>query len=55
MELPQLIHIESLHGVLRSLHGFSADVLLYLALLHGGAALYHQFWLKDGLMQRIWN
>jgi len=53
LDLPQLINNESQHGALRSLHGFGADVLLYLGLLHIGAALYHQFWLKDGLMKRM--
>ena len=41
------------YGLLRSLHGLSADVIFYLAILHAGIALYHQFKLKDGLLRRM--
>jgi cytochrome b561 len=51
--IPQLISSESTHDVLRSLHGLSADLLLYLSALHIAVALYHQFRLKDQLIQRM--
>ncbi|MBI5963180.1 MAG: cytochrome b [Chloroflexi bacterium] len=38
----------------RMLHGFIAPALLLLVLLHVGAALYHQFMLKDNLLARMW-
>jgi len=38
----------------RMLHGFIAPALLLLVLLHVGAALYHQFMLKDNLLSRMW-
>jgi cytochrome b561 len=36
------------------LHGGIWTVLLLLILLHVGAALYHQFYLKDNLLGRMW-
>jgi len=53
IELPHLIDDASMHGILRSLHGMTADVLLYLGLLHFGAAMYHQFYLKDRALDRM--
>lgn len=38
----------------RILHGIIAPTLLLLILLHAGAALYHQFFLKDRLLARMW-
>ena len=38
----------------RMLHGFIAPALLLLVVLHVGAALYHQFMLKDNLLARMW-
>ncbi|HEX5807787.1 MAG TPA: cytochrome b/b6 domain-containing protein [Anaerolineales bacterium] len=38
----------------RTLHGLVAPALAFLVLLHVGAALYHQFLLKDRLMARMW-
>ena len=38
----------------RMLHGFVAPALLLLIVLHAGAALYHQFILKDNLLARMW-
>lgn len=38
----------------RMLHGFVAPALLLLVVLHVGAALYHQFLLKDNLLARMW-
>ncbi|MGH1457388.1 MAG: cytochrome b [Paracoccaceae bacterium] len=38
----------------RAAHGIGTRLLIALALLHIGAALYHQFILKDGLLARMW-
>lgn len=38
----------------RILHGFVSKALFALASLHIGAALYHQFLLKDNLLARMW-
>lgn len=38
----------------RALHGLVARVLLVTVGLHVGAALYHQFLLKDHLLARMW-
>jgi len=35
-------------------HGLVSTLLLLLTLLHVGAALYHQFILKDNLLSRMW-
>jgi cytochrome b561 len=35
-------------------HGLISTVLLLLILLHVGAAFYHQFFLKDNLLSRMW-
>ena len=53
IEMPRLINDEAIHALMRSLHGFSADVLLYLGVLHVLAVLYHQVWLKDSLLKRM--
>jgi cytochrome b561 len=38
----------------RMLHGVIAPMLALLIVLHVGAALYHQFLLKDNLLSRMW-
>lgn len=38
----------------RAMHGFIAPVLLGLIVLHILAAVYHQGWLKDNLLSRMW-
>lgn len=38
----------------RSGHGLYSTLLLVFILLHLGAALYHQFGIKDNLMARMW-
>ena len=38
----------------RILHGIIAPTLLFLILLHIGAAFYHQLVLKDNLLTRMW-
>lgn len=35
-------------------HATLFDIMAALAFIHAGAALLHQFVLKDGLMQRMW-
>ena len=38
----------------RGPHGLGAFLLVALLVLHGGAALYHQFIRGDGLLRRMW-
>ncbi|QVX38324.1 antibiotic biosynthesis monooxygenase [Ralstonia pseudosolanacearum] len=38
----------------RVLHGIGARLLLLMALVHAGAALYHHFIRRDGLLRRMW-
>jgi len=40
--------------VLGEFHGLSWILLLLLILLHVGASLYHQFFVKDNLLGRMW-
>ncbi len=35
-------------------HGYIAIILIVLILLHFAAAMYHQFFRKDGLLSRMW-
>ena len=35
-------------------HGIAARLLIVLFVLHAGAALYHHFFMKDGLLRRMW-
>lgn len=35
-------------------HGVAARLMLALLALHAGAALYHHFFKKDGLLRRMW-
>ena len=35
-------------------HEFGAAILFLLVIGHVVAALYHQYWLKDGLFSRMW-
>jgi cytochrome b561 len=39
---------------LGAFHGLSWTILLLLIILHVGAALYHQFLRRDGLLGRMW-
>ena len=39
---------------LGAFHGLSWALLFILILLHVGAALYHQFFIKDNLLGRMW-
>ena len=38
----------------RAPHGIFAKILVALVILHAAAALYHQFFKKDGLLRRMW-
>jgi cytochrome b561 len=38
----------------RAPHGIGARILIALVVLHAGAALYHQFGRRDGLLRRMW-
>jgi len=40
--------------IFRALHGLSWNLLFLLLILHIGAALYHQFIVKDNLLARMW-
>jgi len=35
-------------------HGIGARLIIALLVLHAGAALYHQFFKRDGLLRRMW-
>ena len=38
----------------RILHGIGAQLLVFLVVFHAGAALYHHFIRRDGLLRRMW-
>ncbi len=38
----------------RTPHGIGARLILALFVVHAGAALYHHFFKKDGLLRRMW-
>ena len=38
----------------RAPHGIGARLLIALVVLHAGAAIYHQYVRKDGLLSRMW-
>ncbi|MFN0022756.1 MAG: cytochrome b [Parvularculaceae bacterium] len=40
-------------GFVNSLHGFAADVILVLLVIHTAAALYHQFVRRDAIIARM--
>ena len=40
-------------SITNSVHGFSTDLITGLLILHVGAALYHHFVLRDGLIRRM--
>lgn len=45
---------KAIYEAMLSLHGALFATLAVLAAIHAGAALFHQFVLKDGLMRRVW-
>lgn len=38
----------------RTPHGIGAKFMIVLMVLHAGAALYHHFFKRDGLLRRMW-
>ncbi len=60
--LPEIVFGEGLavlprdfsHLPERTLHGLIAPLLVLLILVHVGAALFHHFIRRDGLLQRMW-
>lgn len=42
------------YGTMQRLHETLFNVMVALALIHAGAAMLHQFVLKDGLLRRMW-
>lgn len=38
----------------RTPHGVGAKILFGLFVIHAGAAFYHQFYVRDGLLKRMW-
>ena len=38
----------------RFFHQYVSKALFWLIILHVGAAIYHQVWLKDNLLSRMW-
>ncbi|WP_417807056.1 cytochrome b [Thioclava sp.] len=45
---------EGLEKAAQATHAFTRIALVALIALHIGAALYHAFWLRDGVMARMW-
>jgi cytochrome b561 len=41
-------------GPTEDIHGYLAYALFTLAALYAAAALWHQFYLRDGVLQRMW-
>ncbi len=53
-KLPTVIaHNEPLGHAAFAVHQLSALLLYALLLAHAGAALFHHYWLKDGILRRI--
>lgn len=44
---------ETKRSLINSLHGLSADIMLFLLVLHIAAALYHQFIIRNNLLHRM--
>ena len=45
---------KAIYELMRGLHGLVFDSLVALGLVHLGAALFHQFVWRDGLLRRMW-
>jgi hypothetical protein len=35
-------------------HGLIANIIIAVALLHAGAALFHRYVINDGVLRRMW-
>ncbi|CAK0763485.1 superoxide oxidase [Azospirillaceae bacterium] len=54
LTLPTLMGPDKgLNEIMKETHEILANGILGLAFLHVAASIYHQFWLKDGIMARI--
>jgi cytochrome b561 len=54
-DLPRMVPLNRILSVTsQNLHDYGQYVLYALLALHIGAALYHQFALKDGILKRMW-
>ena len=42
-------------GPTEDIHGYLAYVLFTVAALHAAAALWHHFYLRDGVLRRMWS
>jgi cytochrome b561 len=51
--LPKLGDEEFMRRV-NAWHGFVANIIIAVALLHSSAALYHRHVIKDGVLRRMW-
>ncbi len=45
---------KALKGSIKEVHEFIGNAVYYLVGLHILGALWHQFWLKDGTLRRMW-
>jgi cytochrome b561 len=45
---------KGLRSLVGSLHELAANLILFTVGAHAGAALLHQFWLRDGVLRRMW-
>ncbi|MDQ6880741.1 MAG: cytochrome b [Pseudomonadota bacterium] len=50
---PWIAPAHDLGAQLASIHGWLGDVILWVAGLHAAAALYHHFFLKDGVLRSM--
>jgi cytochrome b561 len=53
-ESPAVLPADFSHLPERAIHGLIAPLLMLLIVLHIGAALYHHFVRRDGLLRRMW-
>src|SRR3981189_2375248 len=53
-QLPLLVpSVQGDPGIIANLHQLGGNLMLILAGLHAGIALWHYFWLRDGILQRM--
>lgn len=53
MDMPKFHIPHIIHEALEEVHELGSNILFFLALFHLGYALVHQFWFKDGLLDRM--
>jgi cytochrome b561 len=44
---------KALRDEIQNLHGLAANAILVVAALHASAAIWHQYWRRDGLLSRM--